>query len=560
MAPVYIQASAQFSAQDIDNFTINSPTKNQGTATFLNKPDDIQNCLYRSINTKLITGIDHSKHERILSLLYLLVEELITNNNISSSELAECHLFLGSTSLDIGAIKSINNKQIWLNPLDYLNQKIIDQFNLPSLNFIFNTACTSSANALIYASRLIRTGKIKKALVIGAEFYNPLTLKGFSSLELLTQNELLAFHKQRDGMILGEGLGALIVSADSTPNKCLELLEGYSSCDTYSLTGTQEDGTHISKVIERALALSNVSAKQIDLIKVHGTASPASDSAEANALTHVFAEKVPPIFALKPFIGHTLGACGVLETALLNGLLGQNLIPVPAFAQTSNETLHPYVSALENINNRNKPQFILANHCGFGGNNAAFIMKTNGNNAAQTPSPATQPSPLKVSSLELISQKQQAYPRSMTLKELRKKLKLKTGFDLRRMDSFTLIALDTVFDLIDQQNSHKNIGLYGVANYFSVELLQSLILTVEQNQDIRPFDFISTVGNAANFHVAQKFNLTGPNLFLGAYQNGTEHAKLLAQTDLNLNLIDAALVINWHESTETINCTAELYT
>ncbi len=308
---------------------------------------------------------------RIFRLLSAVIEQLIDQLKLTTEQLAETCLLLGSSSMDIGEIKSDKNKTIWLNELDQINQNLINQFALNALNFTFNTACTSSANALIYATRLLRSGQIKRAIVIGCEFYNELTLSGFSSLELLSKQGLMAFSKQRTGMVLGEGVGALLLSTQIGAKDKLSIIDGYSSCDTYSLTTTEEDGSHIASVINQALTLAELNSEQIDLIKVHGTASPASDSAEAQALKNTF-KKTPPIFALKPYIGHTLGACGALEIALLIELIEKDFIPAPAYARNIENCLLPFVTDQSSFSSF---EHILINHCGFGGNNAALILK-----------------------------------------------------------------------------------------------------------------------------------------------------------------------------------------
>lgn len=549
---VYINASTQLSSYDLNSQNSQSNKYQSGVVK-------------NSHNYRLIKTLTSNKNSRIFTILFKLIDQLITNANLNKNDLSNSHLFLGSTSLDIGEIQSVHDQKIWLNELDYINKKLIGKYHFPNLNFTFNTACTSSANALIYATRLIQSGKIKQALVIGAEFYNPLTLKGFDSLELLSRDELLAFSKQRDGMILGEGVGALLLSSQQKQERCFQVLAGYSSCDTYSLTTTQECGEHITKVINKALELGQLTADKIDLIKVHGTASPASDNAEAAALKNLFSENAkssnyqPPIFALKPFIGHTLGACGVLEIAILNELLQRNQIPVPDYANDASQCLMPFISAEKQQNKFSQVNYILANHCGFGGNNAAILLKKSlHSNELNNKVQSTKV--IEAQTLKQISESKTAYLRDTPKKLIKKAIKLKTGFEVRRMDIFTLIALETVFDLLQDSTLRGVTGLYSIANYFSVELLQSLIESVEQQQDIRPFDFISTVGNAANFHVAKQFALTGPNLFLGKSDHSSENAKLLAQSDLNLKLIHQALIIEWQESEESLICKARLLT
>lgn len=311
--------------------------------------------------------------ERLYVLLFSLLEKLIEQAGLTLEELAETPLLLGSTSLDISIYQPQSDQAIWLPPSDTITRNIVEHFGLNSFHYTINTACTASLNALLYGKKLLKHKGYKQVLVIGCEFFNELTLGGFHSLDLISpKRELTAFSEQRDGLILGEGIGAVLLSADQpAEGPCLEILEGYSSCDTHSLTTTQEDGSQILHVIDKALTFSGLTAADIDLIKVHGTATMSNDQAESNALVQEYSDT--PIFGLKPFIGHTLGACGLIELAMMNSLLQQDSLPIPSYAQQQPEQqLMAFAPAEKPLTDY---RHILVNHCGFGGNNSALIIK-----------------------------------------------------------------------------------------------------------------------------------------------------------------------------------------
>jgi len=576
LSPVFINASASLSAlgQGAENLTVFVNAEKLGRL-----PEPL-NCYYQAIP---LAPIEES-YQRIYQLLSNVIEQVITHRSLTPEQLAQTSLFLGSSSLDICAVSSDSERAIWLTKLDHINLYLIKKYGLNSVNFTFSTACTSSSNALIYATRLVRTGQIKQALVIGCEFYNQLTLKGFCSLELLSEHGLFPFSKHRDGMILGEGVAALLLSQQCSDNSCLAMMDGYSSCDSYSLTTTEEDGSKIGEVIDKSLQLSGLVAQDIQLIKAHGTASVASDRAEANAINRVFGKQTPTL-VLKPFIGHTLGACGVLEVALLVELIKQDIMPVPAYMQKLSEeamveddegeladSLLAFVSQQHSFK---KINHILANHCGFGGNNAAFVLKnlmsdTHHSDTCQIFNEACNETSTKteqeISSFELqeIALSLVEYESSLTGKELRKEVKQKTGFEVRRMDTFTLIALQAMYELFEKEsvkalslNEHQ-LGLYGVGDYFSIELLQSLVLSIEEGEDVRPLDFISSVGNSANFYLAKQFNISGVNLFTGASSDAIERTQALAQNDLALGIIDCGIVVHWQQNEHSCQCVARL--
>lgn len=150
------------------------------------------------------------------------------------------------------------------------------------------------------------------------------------------------------------------------------------------------------------------------------------------------------------------------------------------------------------------------------------------------------------------------YERNTSVKQIRRSVKSLTGFDLRRMDSFTLIAIEASYLMLKNKELQGTTGLYGVANHFSVDLLQSLLISVEKKQDIRPFDFILSVGNAANFYIAKQFNLRGPNIFLGASESTEVKTLELINVDADAGLIDSAIYIYWRACEKNIECQVKL--
>lgn len=331
-----------------------------------------ENFLYQTIdNQNLGQDAVLNTNERIFKILFEVIDDLIKSQNLSVQELAETSLFLGSSSMDVGVIKSDPLASIWLTPIDKITETLTEHFGLNSLKYTFTTACTSSANAIIYATRLLKSHRIKRAIVIGCEFFNQLTLRGFSSLGLLTSESLLAFSPNRSGMILGEGVGALLLSNKSFSQNNLEILSGYSACDSFSLTTSNEDGSHIAGVIKKALDMADLKAEKVDLIKVHGTASPGSDDAELSGLKQVFTS-IPPIMALKPFTGHTLGACAAVETAIVHKCIKSKHMPMPDYAENLKNCSIQFAN--KNISMGNY-RHMLHNYCGFGGNNAAIVFR-----------------------------------------------------------------------------------------------------------------------------------------------------------------------------------------
>lgn len=309
-------------------------------------------------------------------------EQALQACQLDSAARQRTGLFLGSSSFDVGVseqqyragLESDRPELAVPMPIigyGKLAQSTGRQLGLSPCRFTYSTACTSSANALLYAHRLLQSGVIDHALVMGFEFFNETTLLGFHGLGLISPGETMApFSAQRDGLILGEGCGLVLLSRDHGASP-LQLRGGAAATDNHSLTAANSDGSSLAEVIRQALDDSGISAADIVAIKAHGTASLMNDEAEAAGLLRLFAQPLPPIFALKPYCGHTLGASGALEMALTLGCLLRNRLPANPLAtpdpQLGIGLLPAPVAA---------PQgHYLFNCFAFGGNNNALVVE-----------------------------------------------------------------------------------------------------------------------------------------------------------------------------------------
>lgn len=149
-------------------------------------------------------------------------------------------------------------------------------------------------------------------------------------------------------------------------------------------------------------------------------------------------------------------------------------------------------------------------------------------------------------------------PRDKTNKQLRQELKYDFAINGRRLDNFTLTAMKAVAKIAPSLNSENRYALFSAAQYFSLELLQSLLLDLAQNTPLKPLDFVATVGNAANYYLAKQFNLEATNLFLGCTDNKLSKTLLVAELDLSEQNSDAAIIVIWQESEKTRRCYALL--
>jgi 3-oxoacyl-(acyl-carrier-protein) synthase len=224
---------------------------------------------------------------------------------------------------------------------------------------------------LVAAVAHVEAGLLEHALVLGVEVYNDVTALGFQGLGLLGTSIMKPFDSSRGGLVLGEGVSAIVVGHDRGDRRAPVFLRGSASlCDPYGISASAPDGSTIRQVMELALESANLSVHDIAAVKVHGTASLSNDEAESAGMLQLF-ERLPPVCAIKPFIGHTLGACGLNELILFYRALEAGfLIATPGIATTA-EALGVQ------LNQRCDPMApgnFMLNYFGFGGNNCSLII------------------------------------------------------------------------------------------------------------------------------------------------------------------------------------------
>jgi 3-oxoacyl-[acyl-carrier-protein] synthase-1 len=327
--------------------------------------------------TKLEDGnryyyIDEHQTQDYYNSIEKVAQEALLNANLTEEEISKIGLFIGTSSAKLPineAQLKANNEMLSKLQLSELSTIVMERLKIKGFNTIISTACTSSANALLQAKEMIESGLIEKALVLGVELYNELSIKGFNSFQLLSQDKIRPFDKQRDGVILGEGLSAIVLGKNKSH---FEFTSGSILVDTVSITSPTS--ASLIKVMQQSMNKANLVPQDISVIKAHATGTLQNDKAEAEALSSLFPSHTN-ITALKPYIGHTMGACGTNELVLLMESLKQDFIPKTLNFSTIEE-LHPLKPM--SINIPAISGYYLLNYLGFGGNNCCLIIKYNG--------------------------------------------------------------------------------------------------------------------------------------------------------------------------------------
>jgi 3-oxoacyl-[acyl-carrier-protein] synthase-1 len=246
-----------------------------------------------------------------------------------------------------------------------------DYFGLDGMAMVISTACSSSAKVFAAAARQLALGTLDAAIVGGVDSLCLTTLYGFASLQLTSAQPCRPYDAARDGISIGEGAAfALLERADHPAPGSILLLGTGESSDAYHMSAPHPEGLGARLAMEAALRSAGLSAGDIDYINLHGTATPANDTAEGKAVAALFGDRVP-CSSTKGATGHTLGAAGAAEAVICALALGDGLLP----GSPGTACLDPTIAVDYLLATRaGHPRRALSNSFGFGGSNCSLVL------------------------------------------------------------------------------------------------------------------------------------------------------------------------------------------
>jgi 3-oxoacyl-(acyl-carrier-protein) synthase len=237
-----------------------------------------------------------------------------------------------------------------------------------------SNACASGLVAIAAAARVLLRGETETLLVIGVDVLAEFLLAGFSALAALSPRPCRPYDESRDGLSLGEGAGAILLTTAPAPPACaLAYVAGWGvTNDANHITAPSRSGEGLVSAMSCALSMAGLAPGDIDCVNGHGTATLYNDLMEARALYELFGDDMPPILSMKGYFGHALGAAGVIEAALSIAAMREKTVPgcLGLGRQGVERTLN--VSA--DGRRVERMAHVLSIKCGFSGINAAVVL------------------------------------------------------------------------------------------------------------------------------------------------------------------------------------------
>ncbi|MEI6883190.1 MAG: beta-ketoacyl-[acyl-carrier-protein] synthase family protein [Bacteroidota bacterium] len=276
-----------------------------------------------------------------------------------------------------------DSKNRFINTYDCADstEKIADYLGLRHFITTISTACSSAANAIAFAARMMKAGKMDCALAGGTESLTKFHLNGFNALKILDKQPCRPFDASRNGINLGEGAAYLVLETEETNkitgNPVICELTGYgNACEAFHQTASSPEGLGAYLAMKKALEMSGLAPDAVDYINAHGTGTDNNDISEGRAIEKLFTGKIPHVSSTKPLTGHMTSAAGSAEAiiailGLVNGIVWPNL-------NFSNPIPELNFRPVEHLIQGADLKVIMSNSFGFGGNNSSLIFEKYG--------------------------------------------------------------------------------------------------------------------------------------------------------------------------------------
>ncbi len=328
-----------------------------------------------SINTSFIEdtplGLGQMKYDDFYDLLAEVVQKVLDNSKLENFH--NTLLILGSS---VGGMqesekiffrdKHYKNLDPRRHSIHVLSDHLVDKFDFLDSRSL-STACTSSANALLLAKRLIDVEAYENILVVGADALCYTTVCGFHYLSVLSDKPCTPFDKKRAGMNVAEAIAALLIQ-NTKEKDSIELKGVGASSDAYHMTNPDPEAKGAITSMKAALDDASLNINEIDYVNAHGTATLANDKVESLAIENLFDNVY--VSSTKAVTGHALGAAGAIEAVISCEVIKKGLIPPQTgLVELDNKNINVPLNSIK-MDVRN----VISNSFAFGGNNTSIVI------------------------------------------------------------------------------------------------------------------------------------------------------------------------------------------
>ena len=426
-------------------------------------------------------------------------------------------------------------------------QLMADHFGIFDEVTTLSTACSSAANAIMFGARLLKAGETDLVVAGGTEALSRFHLNGFNSLMILDHEQCRPFDATRAGLNLREGAAFLVLESEEmaqqrkiTPHA---YLTGYgNACDAFHQTASSENGEGAYLAMTEALAMAQLSAKDIQYVNAHGTGTPNNDQSESVSLKRVFGDEMPMVSSTKSFTGHTTSASGSIETVICILAMQHHFVPANLGWKNPMENgILPTMGA-QNVDLEN----VLCNSLGFGGNDSSLVISLHPKESA---SEIMRGVKIKVlSKVEINSEEQ--------LTDIRKYVK---PLEVRRMGKIMKSSLLSSLEALQRAGIEVPDSIITGTAYGCLENSERLMEQIKEEGEsmLKPTFFMQSTHNTIGSNIAIKTHCHGYNVTYTQESHSLEWAIRDAELLLRSGKVKNVLVGCHDESTPLFNTLLE---
>jgi 3-oxoacyl-(acyl-carrier-protein) synthase len=414
---------------------------------------------------------------------------------------------------------------------------------------VVSNACVSGVSALIVAARLIRRGRWRNVVVAGGDTLSRFVVTGFQAFRSVSGRVCRPYDAGRDGLTLGEGCGAVLLTADRVRavEPAVELAGGAIASDANHISGPSRTGDGLFFAIRNAMAEAGVVPAEVDFVNGHGTGTVFNDEMESKAFA--LAGLAGPegragtggvaVCGLKPYFGHTLGAAGVIETIVsAQGLRTGTIYGTPGFSESGT----PHRLDVSAHHRPTETGVCVKTASGFGGCNAAVVLRKTSGNTVGPPTPPTPP--IGVTRQHDAGVKETArvtiLPDGRPFGEMiRERFRAQGGGDMKffRMDNLAKLACVAAGELlagagITEKYTPDRVGIVLANSSASLDTdLRHCAQMVANGDEVSPAVFVYTLPNVAAGEVSIRHKIQGEaTFFIDSDADRTvEYARMLVR-------------------------------
>ncbi len=310
------------------------------------KDDDF----FESLNAVITAVLKNSNLENFNNTL------LIVGSSVGGMQESEQHYFKDKNYTNIDPNR---------HAISVIQEHLEKEFSFADSRSI-STACTSSANALLLAKRLINIEAYENVLVVGADALCYTTVCGFYALSVLSSSQCTPFEDGREGMNVAEAIAALLVQNFKSEDS-IELCGVGASSDAYHMTNPDPEAGGAISSMQKAIDDAGLNATDIAYVNAHGTGTQANDKVESLAVETLFDGVY--VSSTKSITGHTLGAAGAIEAIISCETIKRGMIPPQtAIKNAENQNINIPQEAI-----KKDVRYVISNSFAFGGNNTSVV-------------------------------------------------------------------------------------------------------------------------------------------------------------------------------------------